>query len=121
MTRDQWLTGSIPVAPYPGRDTHVGQWQPTFIKPDLIGLHVILHPAEGAGVGPQSYNIVVRKVDSRWLVDNIYPEAHVRDRRAGGDDHRRAGLRPACTGPHRAGHRQRPAGRPVPGARRAGR
>lgn len=75
MTRDEWLSGSIPVAPYPGRDTHVGTWQPTFIKPDLIGLHVILHPRDGAGVGPQSYNIVVRKVDSRWLVDNIYPEA----------------------------------------------
>ena len=26
-------------------------------------------------MGPQSYNIVVRKVDGRWLVDNIYPEA----------------------------------------------
>ena len=75
MTRAQWLTGSIPVAPYPGRDTHVGRWQPTFITPDSVGLHVILHPKEGADVGPQSYNIVVRKVDGRWLVDNIYPEA----------------------------------------------
>lgn len=75
LTRDQWLGGSIPVAPYPGKDTHVGTWQPTFVKPDSIGLHVILHPRDGAGVGPQSYNIVVRKVDSRWLVDNIYPEA----------------------------------------------
>ena len=75
LTRQEWLTGAIPVAPYPGRDTHVGRWQPTFIKSDAIGLHVILHPQDGAGVGPQSYNIVVRKVDGRWLVDNIYPEA----------------------------------------------
>jgi hypothetical protein len=75
LTREQWLTGSIPVAPYPGRETHVGRWQPTFITPDSIGLHVILHPEEGADVGPQSYNIVVRKLNGRWLVDNIYPEA----------------------------------------------
>jgi len=75
LTREQWLTGSIPVAPYPGRETHVGRWQPTFITPDSVGLHVILHPEEGADVGPQSYNIVVRKVNGRWLVDNIYPEA----------------------------------------------
>src|SRR5262245_29632083 len=75
LTRGQWLSGSIPVAPYPGKDTHVGTWQPTFVKADMIGLHVILHPRDGTDVGPQSYNIVVRKVDSRWLVDNIYPEA----------------------------------------------
>ena len=120
MTRSQWLTGSIPVAPYPGRDNHVGRWQPTFIKPDSIGLHVILHPQEGSDVGPQSFNIVVRKVDGRWLVDNIYPEAQFATAGKAATIIAEPDFAPHQQGRTAAAHRQRPAGRAVPGAGRAG-
>ena len=81
MSHRAWMTGRIPVQPYPGRETHVGEkgWTPMYVQGDSVGLHLILHPRKNAKVGPAAFTVVVRRTGQRWLVDDFYLEAGYAD------------------------------------------
>src|SRR3954447_1912123 len=81
MSRSAWMTGQIPVQPYPGRETHIGQtgWTPIYVSGDSVGLHLILHPRKDAKVGPAAFTVVVRNTAQGWRVDDFYLEAGYAD------------------------------------------
>ncbi len=81
MSRRAWMTGEIPVQPYPGRETHIGEtgWTPIYVQGDSVGLHLILHPRKNAKVGPAAFTVVVRHTGQGWRVDDFYLEAGYAD------------------------------------------
>jgi hypothetical protein len=77
LTRAQWKTGDIPVAPYSKDDLDVVKWKLDYSYKDRIGLEVYLQPKPTAKVGGLAYNVELRHVGSpqhrRWLVDYWTP------------------------------------------------
>jgi hypothetical protein len=73
LTRAQWKTGDIPVAPYRRGDLDVVKWKLDYSYKDRVGLEVYLQPKPTAKVGGLAYNVELHNVGPpqhrRWLVD----------------------------------------------------
>ncbi len=74
-TRSGWARGELPVAPFPAAGTTFHGWTIDAVRPGAVDLVLLLHPRQGAKVGPISYNITMRKLGGRWLVDSFVPAA----------------------------------------------
>jgi hypothetical protein len=76
-TRQEWLTGNIPVQPYPVADVETGTFAVDESFDDRIVLEVALLPRAGAGVPSQIFYIGLKAVGEgakkRWLVDYWAP------------------------------------------------
>jgi hypothetical protein len=76
-TRQEWLTGNIPVQPYPVADVETGTFAVEESFENRVVLLVALLPRQGAGVPSQIFYIGLKAVgqDSkkRWLVDYWAP------------------------------------------------
>jgi hypothetical protein len=77
LTRDQWKTGDIPVAPYSRSDLDVVKWRLDYSYKDRVGLKVYLQPKPTAKVGGLAYNVELHQVGPpkhrHWLVDYWTP------------------------------------------------
>ena len=77
LTRAQWKTGDIPVAPYSKDDLDVVKWKLDYSYKDRVGLEVYLQPKPTAKVGGLAYNVELHNVGPpqhrHWLVDYWTP------------------------------------------------
>ena len=77
LTRAQWKTGDIPVAPFSKDDLDVVKWKFDYSYKDRVGLEVYLQPKPTAKVGGLAYNVELHHVGPpqhrRWLVDYWTP------------------------------------------------
>jgi hypothetical protein len=79
MTRKQWLTGNIPVVPYPDAAVDDSPVKIAWSHPTEAGLEVVLEPKAGSTEKPQLFfvNVVKQGTGSRakWVVDYWAPYA----------------------------------------------
>jgi len=77
LTRAEWKTGDIPVAPYSRDDLDVVKWKLDYSYRDRVGLQVYLQPKPTAKVGGLAYNVELHRLGPpqhrRWLVDYWTP------------------------------------------------
>ena len=73
-TKEQWAKGAIPVYPFSGRRTSFKGWIPTWIDGPRVAFTVLVHAQNRHARVPQVlYDVVMRKVGGRWLVQSFYP------------------------------------------------
>lgn len=77
LTRAQWRTGNIPVAPYSRSDLDVVKWKLDYSYKDRVGLEVYLQPKPTSKVGGLAYNVELHRLGPpqhrHWLVDYWTP------------------------------------------------
>ncbi len=74
-SRADWKRGEIPVYPYPAKGRSFHGWTVRYIVGRQVGIELFLHPRRGSNVGPIAFNVVVKHVGKRWLVDSFLPAA----------------------------------------------
>ena len=77
MTKQEWLTGNIPIVPYPVSSTDPAPMSVEESYADSAIMRVALAPEKGSDVKPQIFFIGVRKFQGHWLVDYWGPYATV--------------------------------------------
>lgn len=77
MTKQQWLTGDIPIVPYPVSSTATAPMSVEESYKDHALMRVALSPEKGSSVKPQLFFIGVRKFHGQWRVDYWGPYATV--------------------------------------------
>ena len=75
MSREEWSRGSIPVFPYPAGGTKFHGWTVQYLTGNELGVQLILMPQRGSGVGAAAFQMTLRRVHGRWLVDSMVPGA----------------------------------------------
>jgi hypothetical protein len=79
MTLKEWLTGNIPVVPYPDAAVNRSPVKITWSHPTEAGLEVVLQPRAGSKEKPQLFFVGVLKQGSgsqaKWVVDYWAPYA----------------------------------------------
>jgi hypothetical protein len=79
MTLKEWLTGNIPVVPYPDAAVNRSPVKITWSYPTEAGLEVVLQPKPGSKEKPQLFFVGVLKQGSgsqaKWVVDYWAPYA----------------------------------------------
>lgn len=73
MTLKQWMTGTIPVVPYPNAAVDRSPVKITWSHPGEAGLEVVLEPKAGSREKPQLFFVNVIKPRAKWLVDYWAP------------------------------------------------
>jgi hypothetical protein len=75
LTRRQWLTGAIPVVPFPA--VGIAEWHVDWSYADDIAADVLLVPEPKSGLYRKSFTIEFKRVkgepDDRWLVYSWVP------------------------------------------------
>ena len=75
FTRQQWLTGNIPVQFYPAGALDGATFKIDESYPNETTLEVALIPKDGANVKPQIFFITLKKSDGRWQVSYFAPRS----------------------------------------------
>lgn len=79
MSLKEWLTGNIPVVPYPDAAVNRSPVKITWSHPTEAGLEVVLQPRPGSREKPQLFFVGVLKQGSgsqaKWVVDYWAPYA----------------------------------------------
>lgn len=70
-TRRDWVTGDIPVPPYPVRQGQTHAYIVLYSFKDVAGLELGLHPRKGAKVGNAAFFVTMKRQHRRWLVASI--------------------------------------------------
>ena len=83
MTRKEWAKGSIPVYPYPARGTTHG-WTILYVTRDEVAVNLILRPKVGVRQRGILFNVYLRPVRGKWLVDSFMPAATINTELFGG-------------------------------------
>jgi hypothetical protein len=76
-TRRDWMTGDIPVQPYPAGSLDKASFSIEESYPDQVVLQVALLPKDGAEVDGQIFWISLLKQNGRWLVSEWSPRVIV--------------------------------------------
>jgi hypothetical protein len=76
LSRKQWLTGAIPVVPFPA--VGIAEWRVDWSYADDIAADVVLEPAPKSGLYRKTFTIEFKRVpaghpDGRWLVYSWVP------------------------------------------------
>ncbi len=78
LTRAEWLTGEIPVIPYPIDRLKVAPFKIDYSYKNEALLEIALIPKDGAGVKPQLFFLTLKQTGpagkKRWVVDNWVPK-----------------------------------------------
>jgi len=74
-TRRDWARGDVPVYEYPARGPRFHDWLLDYSFRDSVGLELGLRPRRGAKVGNAAFDVDLKRIHGRWLVDSIYPRA----------------------------------------------
>jgi len=79
LTHAQWMTGNIPVVPYPMASLAVARFKIDYSYADQALLEVALLPKTGAKIKPQTFYLGLKKVRTdgkeHWVVDNWVPRS----------------------------------------------
>ena len=79
LTLKEWMTGDIPVVPYPNAAVNRSPVKITWSHPTEAGLEVVLQPGPGSKDKPQLFHVGVLKQGSgsqaKWVVDYWTPYA----------------------------------------------
>ena len=77
MTRKQWMTGEIPVVPYPKEAVALVRWKVDYSYRGRVGLHVAFLPKPNAKVGGMVFAIELKNAcpqsHHHWLVSYWTP------------------------------------------------
>jgi hypothetical protein len=74
-TLQEWLTGGVPVYPFPARGDAVKTWTTTYVTPGDIGLDLLIQPRKGAKKLAIAWRVEMTKIRGAWKVNAFYPEA----------------------------------------------
>jgi hypothetical protein len=83
MTRKEWAKGDIPAYPYPARGTSHG-WTILYVTRDEVAVNLILRPKVGIKMRGILFNLYLRPVGGKWLVDSFMPAATINTELFGG-------------------------------------
>jgi hypothetical protein len=83
MTRKEWAKGDIPAYPYPARGTTHG-WTILYVTRDEVAVNLILRPKPGVKMRGILFNVYLRPVHGKWLVDSFMPAATINTELFGG-------------------------------------
>jgi hypothetical protein len=83
MTRKEWAKGDIPAYPYPARGISHG-WTILYVTRDEVAANLILRPKPGVKMRGILFNIYLRPVHGKWLVDSFMPAATINTELFGG-------------------------------------
>jgi hypothetical protein len=83
MTRKEWAKGDIPAYPYPARGTSHG-WTILYVTRDEVAVNLILRPKPGVRMRGILFNLYLRPVHGKWLVDSFMPAATINTELFGG-------------------------------------
>ncbi len=80
LTYAEWMTGNIPVIPYPIKSLAVARFKIDYSYRDEALLEVALLPITGATIKPQTFYLGLKRTAGprgklRWVVDNWVPRA----------------------------------------------
>ena len=75
LSKQEWLTGNIPVVYYPAKAIETATFKVDESYPDEAILEVALLPKESAKVKPQIFFIGLKKAGRRWQVSYWVPRA----------------------------------------------
>ena len=80
LTYKEWLTGAIPVIPYPIKLLAVARFKIDYSYRDQALIEVALLPKDGASIKPQTFFLGLKRVAGsggkpRWVVDSWVPRA----------------------------------------------
>jgi hypothetical protein len=80
LTHAQWMTGNIPVVPYPMKALAVARFKIDYSYADQAQIEVALLPKKGATIKPQTFYLGLKKVSGtdgkrHWVVDNWVPRS----------------------------------------------
>jgi hypothetical protein len=73
--RASWARGVMPVTPFPVIGTRFHGWTVDRVTRGGADLVLLVHLKKGAPLGAVSFDIAMRKVGGRWLVDSAVPAA----------------------------------------------
>jgi hypothetical protein len=73
--KGEWKNGFLPVTPFPVIGTSFHGWTLDSASKDRADIVLLVHLKKGAPLGGVSFNIAMRKVGGRWLVDSAVPAA----------------------------------------------
>ena len=80
LTHAEWMTGNIPVIPYPIKLLAVARFKIDYSYRDQALIEVALLPKDGASIKPQTFFLGLKRVAGsggkpRWVVDSWVPRA----------------------------------------------
>jgi hypothetical protein len=79
LSLKEWMTGNIPVVPYPQAAVNESPVKVDWSYPNDVSLQVVMQPKAGSKEKPQVFYIGLKKVgsgtDAKWLVDYWAPYA----------------------------------------------
>jgi hypothetical protein len=71
----EWKQGLLPVTPFPVIGTSFHGWTVDDATKNRADIVLLVHLRKGAPLGAVSFNLTMRKVGGRWLVDSAVPAA----------------------------------------------
>jgi hypothetical protein len=74
-SRSEWLTGELPVQPFPVGERRFHGWRAVSATRNRVALDLLLHPRKDARVGPIAVGVDLVRDGRRWLVDSFYTTA----------------------------------------------
>jgi hypothetical protein len=74
-TRAEWARGDVPVYAYPARGGQFHAWILDYSFRNSVGLELGVQPRRGAKIGNAAFEVDLKRIGGRWLVDSIYPRA----------------------------------------------
>jgi len=77
LTRDQWMSGSIPIVPYSKDDFGKAGIQIVRARERSIMLLVLITPKKGSSAPQQDYYLELVPSGGRWLVNYWAPKGHI--------------------------------------------
>ena len=80
LTHAEWMTGNIPVVPYPIKSLAVARFKIDYSYSDEALLEVALLPKDGSSIKPQTFYLGLKRLPGldgkrHWVVDNWVPLA----------------------------------------------
>ena len=80
LTHEEWMTGNIPVVPYPIESLAVARFKIDYSYADEALLEIALLPKDGAQIKPQTFFLGLKRVPGpdgtrHWVVDDWVPRA----------------------------------------------
>lgn len=79
LTYKEWLTGNIPVVPFPVDTGTVTRFKIDWSFPREAGLEILLAPKNPSKVKPQDFFILLKKIGAgstgHWIVDSWVPHS----------------------------------------------
>lgn len=72
---NEWRKGFLPVTPFPVTGTAFHGWTLDAATKDRAEIVLLVHLKKGSSLGAVSFDIALRKLHGRWLVDSAVPAA----------------------------------------------